>query len=721
MGKRAAAFAFLLLLVGGSAWGQLAGAASTTPLLSLSFTPRFTIPLGEDTALYALGGGISFQAEHRISSLPLLFIGGNLGYSYVPLQAVTSLSLIDGGITAGLRFDLRPTLSIRVFGSGGYFFAILNNGSGTGGANPMVAGGADIAWAFAPGLSIALGAAYRYCIGLYNDLAVTLGMSYGVSIAGTKMPVRSQQQNPAPAKPAPLQSAPQESPEPKGKGLIVKELSLGNVFPILHAFYDTNPIGTAVLRNTEESPITDITVSFIVRQFMDAPKDCATIAEIKPGEEKSVDLFALFKNTIFETKQSTKVPAEISLTYTLAGKEQTTTKVETLRLYDRNALSWDDTNKAAAFVMPKEPAVLMLSNQINAFVKPKMNRALDRNLQAAIAFHDALRLLGIAYVSPPLTSYAVRSQDKTAIDSVKFPLETIQYRSGDCSDLSILYCSLLESVQIETAFITIPGHIFIAFALASDEETVRKTFRSMDDFIFQDGKVWVPVEVTERESPFLGAWQTGALEWRDNVNKKQAGFYPVRKAWDTYEPVNYPGIGNQPTLPDQAQVAADFQAEVQNLITREIAARETELRAEVSRSGNSPKSLNTLGVLYGRYDLGDKATATFQAALKTGEYVPALVNLGNLQFRDARIGDALSFYQRAFKQSPHEPLVLLGLARCNQQLQNFGLVSAEYEELRNLNPELAARFAYLQAQGEESTRKAEASQMADTVAWMEDQ
>ncbi len=34
---------------------------------------------------------------------------------------------------------------------------------------------------------------------------------------------------------------------------------------------------------------------------------------------------------------------------------------------------------------------------------------------------------------------------------------------GDCDDLSILVCSLFEAVAIDTAFITVPGHIFMAF------------------------------------------------------------------------------------------------------------------------------------------------------------------------------------------------------------------------------------------------------------------
>ena len=32
--------------------------------------------------------------------------------------------------------------------------------------------------------------------------------------------------------------------------------------------------------------------------------------------------------------------------------------------------------------------------------------------------------------------------------------QTLEYRAGDCDDLSILYSALLESVGVETAFIT---------------------------------------------------------------------------------------------------------------------------------------------------------------------------------------------------------------------------------------------------------------------------
>jgi tetratricopeptide (TPR) repeat protein len=273
---------------------------------------------------------------------------------------------------------------------------------------------------------------------------------------------------------------------------------------------------------------------------------------------------------------------------------------------------------------------------------------------------------------------------------------------------------------VETAFITIPGHIFIAFALASSEEEVRRTFSHTDEFIFREGKAWVPVEVTEREGSFLAAWQAGAREWRENLANSQADFYPVREAWDTYEPVNYPGIGGQPPMPEAALVVKNFREDVRQIVTREISDRETELLSAAARSNNSPRALNALGILYARYDLLDKAEPQFLAAVRKGEYAPALVNLGNLRLRMKRAQEAIGFYERAARVAPHDPLVLLGLARSNHELQNYGLVKAEYDELKAKSPELAQRYAYLRLQGEEATRAREMTLADDAMLWEEE-
>ena len=684
-----------------------------TPLLSFGVTPSFSIPVGRDTQLFTYGGGANVDAEYRLPFLPLVYVGGTAGFSYVPLKAVSSISLAYGGVSAGIHLDLFEGLAVHAGGTCGYFYGFLNDGSGNGGGNPVFTAGADLRWTFVPALSLGAGARYRVFAGLSSDVAATLGITYNVSASETKpAPTRTQ----PPARPQPLD----EPANTSTNHLEIRDVTLGSVFPVLHAWYDTNALGRLVVANTGTTPITDVQAVLLVRQFMDASKECGTIAVLKPGEQAEIPLYALFKNTVFETKESTKVPAEITLSYCEDGQLKNATKVETLRLYDRNAMRWDDTNKAAAFVMPKEPAVLSLSNQVVAAIRDARNSALDENLQNAIALHDALRLMGISYAAPPLTSYAALSQDRTSIDSVKFPLETIQYRSGDCSDLSVLYCSLLESLQIETAFVTIPSHIFVAFALNASEEDVRNTFTSTDEFIFRDGRAWVPLEVTERSRTLLAAWQEGAREWREYSAQGTAEFYPVRRAWQTYEPVNFPGSGAAPAAPDGTQVVRDFKADISGLIEHELAGREAEKAAAVKESGGSPRTLNSLGLLYARFGQSDRAEVQFLAALKKIEYLPALVNLGNIRFLKGDMDQALACYQRAFAVEPHNPAVLLALARTNHQLQNYGLVEREYGELRTLRPDLARQYDYLQLKGGGSTRAAESAGQRGRVVWEEE-
>jgi len=715
---RKAAFAtVVILLVSFEGFSQ----SESPSLFSLSFIPSFSVPLGNDATAFGLGGGGKLVGEYRMPFLPMLFAGAEGGFSLVPLTSITTMSLVSGGAVVGARFDFLKNLTFRVAGAGGYFYAFLNDGSGNSGSNPFASIGADLSWAFNPALSVGLGATYRDYFGLYNDLALTVGMSYNL-VAGSPAPSAMNSQ--APAKVEPLKNdQPAQNPQAqqgdKNKGVLIKDLTLNKVFPIFHAYYDSNPIGKITLVNTDTAPVTDIKVTLLIKQYMDAPKDCATIPSLQPGESRDVDLLALFKSDILEITQTTKVAAEVDIAYTRNGKPENTSKVETLTVYDRNAMTWDDNEKAAAFVTPKEPVILYFSNNVNATVKSSMNRVIDKNLQTAMMFHDALRRYGISYVSPPLTSYAVVSQDKQAVDSLKFPRETFAYRSGDCSDLAILYCSLLESVQIETAFITVPGHIFMAVALGMGEEEARKTFTKTDELIFLEGKVWAPIEITEREGSFLTAWAEGAKEWRENLAKKQADFYPVRTAWKKYEAVFFPGTGVMPTLPDGNKMVSDFQADLAALVSREIGTKETELKAAVTKNPADTKAMNSLGLLYARYDLTDKAEAQFQKLIVKTEYVPALVNLGNLSYLKGDYEKALVYYGRAYKQSPHSANVLLGMARANHEQQNYGSVKKYYQELQTVDPDTASRFAYLDLQGDESTRAAEVGQVTGTVVWEE--
>ncbi len=319
----------------------------------------------------------------------------------------------------------------------------------------------------------------------------------------------------------------------------------------------------------------------------------------------------------------------------------------------------------------------------------------------------------------PKTPFTDFSKDKLSVDFVQFPRQTLTYSSGDCDDLSILYSALLESVGIETAFITIPGHIYMAFSLNMSPSEAKRTFLKPDELIFLNNKVWLPVEVTMVQDNFLSAWAMGAKEWRENAAKGQALLYPMHDSWNEYKPVGLPGNALV-SIPDKESIVNSFQSELADFIDREIYSQVSRLESQISQNNNASKYVNRLGVLYARYGLNEKAAGLFQEILTNTEYVPALINMGNLSFLKEYMKEALEYYERASDIEPDNPKVLLSIARTSHELENYGTVREAYGKLKLLDPELAERFAYLDLRGEEATRAAEINEVMEIVVWDEE-
>lgn len=722
MGRRWVLAAAVLLLVGASGFCQ----SSEKPdrgAFSLTVTPTFDIPLFADAALYNLGAGGSIEADYRLPSLPLLFLGAHLGYSFVPVNLAyipASLSLINAGLDAGIQFDPVERLTLRAQGSGGYFYGLVHDGSAIGGGNPFVSAGVSASWAILPSLSLGLGASYRYFFGLYNDLAVSLGATYIFGAgSGEPRPARTPKA-PVQKKPAPLkeEAAGQGPKAQSGKGVGLTGVELSGIFPAFFKFYNTNPVGRAVLHNWENQEARDIRVTFLVKQYMDNPKQCGAPTTLAAGQEAPVDLFGLFRSTILEVSEPTLVSANLVVEYTVGGEQRRQESTETLRINNRNAMNWQDDQRAAAFVTIRDPTVLKFSRNVSAMLKGKASSALNPKLLSAIGIHEALRLYGLEYVIDPTTPFEEYSQKKDAVDFLQFPQQTLEYKAGDCDDLSILYSAILESVGVETAFITIPGHIYMAISLDVDPDDARRLFNRPDDLIFREGRTWLPIEVTLREGGFLKAWDAGARQWRENQPKGLAELFPVRDCWTRYEAVGFSSSVVPIAMPSADQVVRAYTDEVSSFVNREISTRVSSLQAEAKRAQDPSKATNRIGILYAQYGQYDLAEKEF-LKLADKEYVPALLNLGTLFYARGDMRKALGFYQRAQKKEPRSASVLLGLARVNHELENYGEARAAFAAMRSIDPALAERFAYLDLRGEEAARAAEAGQVKGEMLWAE--
>lgn len=648
-----------------SGFKLMASPVITIPLTSGTFGPN-------DNFGPAIGGSMGMEySPAGAGPFGFRLAGGYTSAGLLPVNGVAvgsslyELSVLAG---AGTGIQLFPAVQLRGFVDGGVVFGRLDDGGGV--PYGSARAGAGIDYRITDEWSARVDATWTYMFGLYSGFGSSLGIAWAIP-AAARRGVRQ---------------------------LEFASVDVRTIFPIFRSYYDESAVGSVRITNTSRKVASDIKVSFIIRQYMDVPKECAFIQKLAPGESVDVPLFGLFNDSILSVTEATKVGAEIVVEYGDGGVQ---TKAATVLVYDRNALTWTDDRHAAAFVSSKDPWVLDLSGNIAAAVRDVRNPEIPENIQTAIAFHEGLRTYGISYVLSPNRPFATGAADASAVDSLKFPRQTLGYRAGDCADLSVLYASFFEAAGIETAFVTVPGHIFMAFdsGLTRDEAMAR----GMDEreLIFAESKVWVPVETTLRSAGFTQAWQKAAIQWRDAGARGLAGFLSIHEAWKTFPPVGLPADGSTVMLPDSASVKGAFAAELSRMVDAELKTRLALLGAQPATK--AARFLNDRGILYARYGRYEDAERDLKAAVKE-KYVPASINLGNIAFLRGDYKAAYDRFAEASRQSPDNARLLASMARAAAAMGRTDEVISLLARVRALDPKTADRYASLVEASASATR-----------------
>jgi tetratricopeptide (TPR) repeat protein len=678
--------------------------------LSILLQPIFTIPMGSSADLFGMSGAGSIGVEYAFPGSLQPYLSAGIDYAYAPLKFTNTLSVITAQAGGGMYLWLHPRIALKAGASLGYWFGMVNEGGAASGLVSAQAG-LGVQYVISPLINIGLGVGYRYDLGLYQGLEVTASTS--VFFSG-KEDRKKAIQSSLPVRPEALGA---KTPQ-KGRGIELANIELFEVFPVFHKLYDDHPVGMVTLTNKEKTAIKDVKLSFFVKQYMDSAKDCPAPAELAPGERRDVEIMSLLTDRVLEVTEATKVAGEITLEYRMDGELYREVKTVTMRLLDRNAMTWSDDRRPAAFVTAKDPTVLTLSKGVAGYIRDKGPEAMNAKLLTAMAIYSALDLFGVSYVADPETTFSQRTQNKSQADFLQFPRQTLEYKAGDCDDLSILYAALLESVAVETAFITVPGHIYLAFCTDLMEEAAARAFSGTKELIIKDRMVWIPVEVTERRGGFMKAWAEGAREWREATADGTAAFIPVRQAWQEYEPVQLPG-GKEMPLPAKDAIVSAFLQEVVKFVDREITPRVTGIQDEIKKNGDTPVNRNRLGVLYAQYGRTDQAETEFLKAIARQQYLPALLNLGNIQSLKGAWTKAREYFDQAAKLEPKNPKVLLALSRTHYAAEQYDLARAKYLELEAVDKAIAGQFAYLGGSQSTGTRAGDVQTERQQVLWAE--
>jgi tetratricopeptide (TPR) repeat protein len=486
------------------------------------------------------------------------------------------------------------------------------------------------------------------------------------------------------------------------------------IFPVFYTWYSENTFAAVKITNNEENTIEDVQTSFFLEQYMEQPSTCSTIASLKPGESVLIPLTALFNEDMLELTENINTRAEVMVTYTSLGKDKLEELTLPIPIYHRNAMTWTDDRRAAAFVSARDPAALWFSKYAASVVRDEFRMGINNNMQYAMGVLETLNVYGINYVIDPTSVYSEMSSSQ-AIDFLQYPYQTLMYRGGDCDDLSILTCSLLEAIGIKTAFITIPGHIFMAFSLGMTEEEARKDFYDPEQLIYHENRAWVPLECTLAKEGFNKAWRVGAKQWRDAHSRGEAMIFPLQDSWKVYPPVSIPGAVSRFKLPEKEKSTLAFSHSLDRYIEREIRPQIRDLEELIAREDNA-KNRNQLGILYGRYGMLGEAQEQF-AFLAEQKNIHGWTNLGNIYFLKAEYKQGLSWYNKTLTIDPEDSVAILGMARCYYEMDDFSSSDYYYNQLIKYDKELGKEYGYLNSFFDTTGRAWSFSDRLSTTQW----
>lgn len=514
----------------------------------------------------------------------------------------------------------------------------------------------------------------------------------------------------------------QSPPAPRVTPLEIDSVDIDRLFPSLIQYYTRNPAGTIKVVNPGNEPAKKLRAEVFIKNFMDFPS-AGEVESIPSGGEAVIELPVRFNREVFALEEDLPVQVGITLSYSVNGERYEITSSAGTTLYRRTALSWDESEKLAAFVTPNEEVVSRFSHRVASAVTAREDirhrYRLSGEFLRGIALFDGLGAYGIEYIEDPASPISSVLENSRAVDTVRFPRTTLYYRSGDCDDSTSLLCSLFESSGIATAIMTSPGHVFFAFD-TGEPAANRWQFEDDDLAVIEyEGTLWVPLEATVVNRGFYTAWKSASALYKRYSNTGEIEFLPVRDAWSVYPPLPLPESPFKVVEPVPGRIAEAVDrsfAAVRSKLYEQVTER---LEGEIdSASGRSRyKGLNMLGILHARFGETGRAEASFRAAFETDpKGLSAYINLANLMLLENDAEAAIDYLYRGKAVRPDSVMIDLLLAKAYHRGGDRSRAAEYYDAVVRKSPELAESIAYVRSEGVSGKRASDAAR-TDLFFW----
>ena len=485
-------------------------------------------------------------------------------------------------------------------------------------------------------------------------------------------------------------------------------IQLEDLFASFYKTYAHQPVGTVDLIN-DGPDSARVTLSFTIPELM--PRRSEQDLVLAPRSTRAAPLYAALDHQALAVQDRLDTQAEIALSFTAGDEVISVQKKATLTLYGRGALTWDRVDRAAAFVTSTDPAVVQFTRPVlHAFEAEVDGQGIPtRNLTRALILFEALKQHGLRYAADPNTPYSRVQTDRAAVDHIQYPAQTLQSQSGDCDDLTVLYCALLESAGVATALVDYPNHLFMLFDTGIERGQAYRLPLDSRRYVVRRDRLWLPVEITAIDQGFDQAWTQGLEELTKLSGRDlHRRVVDLSLAWEAFPPPPALPVTTAIAPPERADFEPAFVAQYDHLEDAiDTHIQETylgPLKTDPSNDGLRAQLLQVYLALR-RYDIALKTA--FDALLEDQGDKAALHNhLGITYLLKAEASQAAYHFKQA---------LALALAPQDRGIQkNLDLALASLG--KGSGTQLAARLA---AAGSDSTKSGRLDLDIEQFYWME--
>ena len=433
----------------------------------------------------------------------------------------------------------------------------------------------------------------------------------------------------------------------KQEGVEIAAFTINDIFPSRIGYYGSNPTAFVKVKSGAE-PVKNLTISISVPEFMNLPAE-QKLEKFPASSQRELSFNLAFNSEkISAIHESRTVYGQATITFTVNNVPRERKLTTPVKVFDANAMDWNDGDAIAAFVTFRGQQIKKLAAQaVRAAGAPDLG---NQDLLNGLALFESLKALGISYVKDPAMICGT-----AALDQVQYPRETLERLSGDCDDLAVLYASLLSSIGIPAAIISYADHVLVMFDTRIYVKNRYSLSADSTYTVSHNGTLWIPVETTMLKKGFVAAWQAASREFHTAIAEGQSiSIIELEKAWKKYPPPPAPEYSGSYSLEQLASAVANEKQkwQVASRTGLEGAISRLEQKIREGKDKDLSGDYNRLGVLNARSGNHDNAIACFEKALKMVEKPEIKSNLACALLLSGREGQAQDLFNRIYKADP---------------------------------------------------------------------